>query len=296
MLPRAETPMTSLLDPPAASQRAPETPAESCQCARRTTGHRGADDRPADRARHRGPVALGPRGDPARRRARGDLLRRHRARHRGRLPPSLHAPQLPVGALAQDPPGVDGIDGGRGFGRRLGRNPPAPSRVQRQARRPALTARVRTRAGRSSSAASCTRTSAGCSRPTTTSAERYAPDLLADADTMIISRLFPIFADRVARGTVLPRLDDHGVAQRRAHRVPLGGARPHDAAAPRDVERQLDLPHVRQAARHAEGPRAPTSRRSGSSRSVRRGTTSTTRSRARPATVRCRTRSTPAPR
>jgi stearoyl-CoA desaturase (delta-9 desaturase) len=27
-----------------------------------------------------------------------------------------------------------------------------------------------------------------------TSAERYAPDLLADADTMIISRLFPIFA------------------------------------------------------------------------------------------------------
>ena len=44
------------------------------------------------------------------------------------------------------------------------------------------------------SAASRTRTSAGCSKADTTSAERYAPELINDADTRIISRLFPLFA------------------------------------------------------------------------------------------------------
>ena len=41
-----------------------------------------------------------------------------------------------------------GFDGRRGFRRRLGRDPPSPSRLQRQARRSALAARVRARARR----------------------------------------------------------------------------------------------------------------------------------------------------
>ena len=79
---------------------------------------------------------------------------------------------------------------------------------------------------------------------------------------MIISRLFPLFAIASLAGAVLPRLDDHRRAQRRAHRVAVGRARADDAAAPRHVERQLDLPHVREAARDARRTTAPTSRRS----------------------------------
>ena len=45
-----------------------------------------------------------------------------------------------------------------------------------------------------SSAASHTPTSAGCSRATSRRPTRYAPELLNDADTRIISRLFPAFA------------------------------------------------------------------------------------------------------
>ena len=124
------------------------TRTESCECARRPFRHRPADDQPADRARDRGPAPVGPRGQPARHRPRRGLLRRHRLRHRGRLPPPLHAPQLPSGALAEDPARVDRFDGRRGFRRRLGRDPSPPSRLQRQARRSALAARVRPRTGR----------------------------------------------------------------------------------------------------------------------------------------------------
>ena len=99
---------------------------------------------------------------------------------------------------------------------RLGRDPSPPSRVQRQARRSALAARIRTGTRPRSSAGSCTRTSVGCSRPTPPPRERYAPDLLADADTMIISRLFPIFAVASLAAPFFLGWTITGIAQRRA--------------------------------------------------------------------------------
>ena len=200
-------------------------------------------------------------------------------------------------ALAQDRARVGGFARGRRFARRLGREPPPPPRVQRQARRSALAAPARHGHRAASCAASSTRTSAGCSRATSTSAERYAPDLLDDADTQIISRLCsrcsrsfslaaPFFLGWTLSGAIGGALTA----------LLWAGLGPHGAAAPRDVERELDLPHVRPAARDARRTRAGTSHRSASSRSARRGTTSTTRIPRRRAMVRCATRSTRRPR
>ena len=57
-----------------------------------------------------------------------------------------------------------------------------------------------------------------------TSAERYAPDLLADADTMIISRLFPIFAIASLAAPFFLGWTITGALERRAHRVLVGRA------------------------------------------------------------------------
>ena len=63
-----------------------------------------------------------------------------------------------------------------------------------------------------------------------TSAERFAPDLVRDSDVAVISRLFPLFAVLLARGSVLSRLGVVGNHRRRAHRAALGGSGAHDAA------------------------------------------------------------------
>ena len=58
----------------------------------------------------------------------------------------------------------------------------------------------------------------------------------------------PALRGVLARGPVLPRLGVDGNDRRRAHGTALGRRGAHDAAASRDLERELDLSHVRQAA------------------------------------------------
>ena len=73
----------------------------------------------------------------------GGVLPRERLRRHRRLPPTLHASQLPSRALAQDHARVGRFARGRRFARRLGREPPSPPCVQRQAGRSALAAPAR---------------------------------------------------------------------------------------------------------------------------------------------------------
>ena len=88
----------------------------------------------------------------------------------------------------------------------------------------------------------------------TTSAERYAPELLDDADTRIVSRLFPLFAIVSLAAPFFLGWTITGALGGALTALLWAGLGAHDAAAPRDVERQLDLPHVRQATGEREGP------------------------------------------
>ena len=219
---------------------------------------------------------------------RGRVLSRQRLRRHRRLPPPVHAPQLPCHALVEDRARVGRFARGRRVARRLGREPSPPPRLQRQARRSALAARctvpgiggaaarLRARARRlvvqgrphvgralRARAARATPTrgsSAGCSR--------CSPSFSLAA---------PFFLGWTLSGAIGGAL----------HRAAVGRPGPHGAAAPRDVERELDLPHVRPAAGDAEGSQHELRAARRSSRSARRGTTSTTRTRRRRATVRC---------
>ena len=80
------------------------------------------------------------------------------------------------------------------------------------------------------------------------SARRFAPDLRKDPLMRKIDTLFPVWA---LLGLAIParrRLRPLRLrADRGADRVRVGRPRARLPAAPRDVERQLDLPHVRQA-------------------------------------------------
>ena len=80
------------------------------------------------------------------------------------------------------------------------------------------------------------------------SARRFAPDLRKDPLIRKIDSLFPVWA---LLGLAIPfvaRLRALGrQLGRRRDRVRLGRPRARVPAPPRDVERQLDLPHVRQA-------------------------------------------------
>ena len=141
-----------------------------------------------------------------------------------------------------------------------------------------------------------TRTSAGCSRSNATSAERFAPDLVRDTDVAIISRLFPLFAVFSLAAPFFLGWAWSGTIGGALTALLVGRRGAHDAAAPRDVERELDLSHVREAARDRQGPEHQLRAARRASRSARRGTTSTTRTRARRATARSRTRSIRRPR
>ena len=119
-----------------------------------------------------------------------------------------------------------------------------------------------------------------------TQARRFAPDLLKDPAIRFVDRWF---FGWVALGLLLPFAAGFGVlwlgADRRAERAPLGRARTDLPPAPRDLERQLDLPHVRQPSVRHRG-REPQQRLPlRSSRSARAGTTTTTPSRPRRATA-----------
>ena len=106
----------------------------------------------------------------------------------------VRAHELPRQALAEDRARVGGFARRRGIGDELGRQSPASPSIQRPARRPAHAARSRHRDVGPRCAGFATRTSGGCSRPTRPPCERYAPDMLSDADMKIVGRLFPVFA------------------------------------------------------------------------------------------------------
>ncbi len=124
-----------------------------------------------------------------------------------------------------------------------------------------------------------------------TAAERYAPDLLRDADVKIVSRLFPLFAVFSLAAPFFLGWTLSGA---------LSGA--FTALLWAGLARMMLLHHVtwstnsichmfgRQPATQKDQSR--TSRRSRCCRSVSRGTTSITPTRRRPVMVRCRTRST----
>ena len=112
-----------------------------------------------------------------------------------------------------------------------------------------------------------------------TSPERWAPDLLKDKPIRAIDRQFPFW---VAVSFVLPavaRARDHAKLHRDAHRIRVGRARADLLAASRDVQHQLGVPLLRDAAVRHQGDAARTTGCSRSRRSASRGTTTTTRSR-----------------
>ena len=119
------------------------------------------------------------------------------------------------------------------------------------------------------------------------SARRFAPDLRKDPLIRKIDSLFPVWA---LLGLAIPFARRLRPLRRfnpiaGADRVRVGRPRARLPAAPRDVERQLDLPHVRQAAVRDRGREPQQLGSSRSSRSARAGTTPTTRSRRRRSTA-----------
>ena len=178
------------------------------------------------------------------------------------------------------------LDGGPGPGHRLGRRPPQAPRAHRRGGRPALAARPRRRAA-ARSPGSGTRTWAGCStaRPGRPRAATRR-DLVEDRGMRRINRCFLGSSACSAAAPVRRRL--------RCSTATLAGAltgaavgrlRARLHAPPRHLVDQLGLPLLRRAA--ASTP--TTSPRNvfwlALPRSARPGTTTTTRSRARPSTA-----------
>ena len=87
-----------------------------------------------------------------------------------------------------------------------------------------------------------------------TDQERYAKDILQDRMTMTVSRLFPLWVGADVRRAVRPRRPAHDVVEGRRHGPRLGRPRPPLLQPPRHVERELDLPLLRQAAVRGERP------------------------------------------
>ncbi len=172
-----------------------------------------------------------------------------------------------------------GLACGRRLGRRLGRDPPPAPRVQRQARRPALTARLRDRP-RAQLRGFAHAHVGWLFKVTPTAAERYAPDLLATRDTKIISRLFPLFAVVSLAAPFFLGWTLSGALSGALTALLWAGLARMMLLHHVTWSVELDLPHVRAPARNAEGREHATSRRSRCCRSASRGTTSITRTRA----------------
>ena len=113
-----------------------------------------------------------------------------------------------------------------------------------------------------------------------TSARRFAPDLRRYPAIRWVDKLFPVWvllglADPV-RGRIgaLRRLVARGL-----HGICVGGARTRVPAAPRDMERELGMPYVRQAAVRDQGREPRQLARRAGGPSARAGITATTPSR-----------------
>ena len=160
---------------------------------------------------------------------------------------------------------------------------PSPTRRATRTARTPTTARL----ARGARAAGGTPTWAGCSTATSARrARRFARDLREDPAIGFVDRCSSVWVAARPRAAVRRRARALGrQARRRADRARVGRPRADLPAAPRDLERQLDLPHVRRPAVRDRATRAATTGWSRSSRSARAGTTTTTRSRPRPSTA-----------
>ncbi len=158
---------------------------------------------------------------------------------------SFEAPP-PAARRARDPR----LDVGAGRGHPLGRRPPQAPRLHRRGGRPAQPAHcTAATAGAACSPGSGTRTWAGCSTASAAPARRYAPDLRKDPLIRRIDSALPAVGRARPRDPVRRRLlISGGELSRGLTALAVGGPRAHLPPAPRDVERELDLPHVRQAA------------------------------------------------
>jgi len=76
-----------------------------------------------------------------------------------------------------------------------------------------------------------------------TDAKRFAPELRRDRDLVVVDRLFPVLAV-VSLAAPSHRLCHHRHPGRRLRLLPLGRPHPHGPPPPRDMEHQLDLPHL----------------------------------------------------
>ena len=88
-----------------------------------------------------------------------------------------------------------------------------------------------------------------------TNAARFAPDLLADRDIVMVSRLFPLWTAVGLFAPALHRRAGHRVLVGRAERVPVGRSRARRRPAPRHLVDQLDLSHGGRTAFHHPRPR-----------------------------------------
>ena len=185
------------------------------------------------------PLLWGKAHQLARHRPRGRLLPRQWLRRHRRLSPSVRASQLPRRALVEDHPRRGRFPRGRRLGRRMGREPPPPSRLQRQAGRSALAASTRHGRGRRTSRLRARARRLAVQGRHDLRPRGSLPSSSNDADTAHGQPAVPVLRDLLARGAVLSRLDDHRCPRRRAHRAAVGRPRADDAAAPRDLEREL---------------------------------------------------------
>ena len=85
-------------------------------------------------------------------------------------------------------------------------------------------------------------------RPGPNIERRDVADLLVDRDLVVVSRLFPLFAVATFRAAVRRRMGRGRHPDRRDHRAGVGRPAQDRAGAPRHLEHQLGVPHVRDAA------------------------------------------------
>ena len=207
-----------------------------------------------------------------------------RAGHHGRLPPAAHPSRL-QDAQADRSTASPSSARWRCRAACSTGSPTTASTTPTPTRRATRT--PRTSATARASRASGTPTRAGCSRRTARRTGRSTPrELYEDPVMKKINRLFPLWAFLSLAIPTAARLGAARLHRRgRAARPHLGRPRPRVLPAPHHVVDQLRSATTSAAAASTSRTTRPTSPGSRSRRSARRGTTTTTRSRARPRTA-----------
>ena len=172
-----------------------------------------------------------------------------RLRRDDRLPPHAHPPRLRREAVGARDVRDPRLDVGAGRRHPLGRRPPPPPRVHRRGGRPALPAHPRRRGlARRAQRPLALPHGLAVRGPAHVGQALRARPQEGPADPLGRQVLPAVGAAR-PRDPVRARLRAlRRLAVRRLHRVRVGRPRARLPAAPRHLERELDLPHVRQQA------------------------------------------------